>query len=229
MKMVKLILLSCLLTATSWVSADALPDHPYIAVSGSAKIQVKPDTAKIEFQSTTVENDAESAKQVVDKQVQQILVQLEKNGFAQKLLTRADIQLTPEYEYIEKKRTQVGIKAIRNLSYQLGDVTKLNELLKILVEADIANIGRINYALKDPVKWQSKARDLAVKDSITKAKGLAESYQASLGKIYSINYQDKRSQPILMRSIASDQSVPSYQNNQIVIDQQVDAVFLLKP
>ena len=228
MKIFNVILVSCLLTATSWVSANNLPNKAHVSVSGIAKIQVKPDTVNIEFQSTAVENDSDDAKQAVDKQIQQIISKLQKGGFDQALLKRADLQLRPEYEYIEKTRTQVGIKATRNLSYQLDDVEKVNAFLQVLVKSDISNIGQINYALKEPTQWQLKARDLAVKDSIHKAEGLAKSYQASLGDVYSINYQTNNAQPVLMRMAESDQMAPSYQNNEITITERVDTVFLLK-
>ena len=227
MKIFNVLLVSCLVVVTPWVSASNLPEKAHVSVSGVAKIQVKPDTVKIEFQSIAVENDSDDAKREVDKQVQQILSKLQKGGFDQTLLKRSDLQMRPEYEYIEKKRTPVGVKATRNLSYQLGDVTKVNEFLQILVKSDISNIGQINYALKEPVQWQLKARDLAVKDSINKAKGLAKSYQTSLGEVYSIHYQTNNAQPVLMRMVESDQMVSNYQNNEITITEQVDAVFLL--
>lgn len=227
MKILKVISISCLLTTTAWANAATLPEQAHISVSGNAQIQVKPDTVKIEFQSIAVENDSDDAKRVVDKQVDQILAQLTKSGFDQMLLTRGELQLRPEYEYIEKKRTSVGVKATRNLSYQLGDVTKINAFLQILVKNEISNIGQIHYALKEPLQWQIKARDLAVQDSINKAQGLAKSYQVSLGNVYSINYQTNNAQPILMRAMKSDEMAPSYQNNQILINERVDTVFLL--
>ena len=222
-------LLSCLLAGTSVASAESLPTQPHIAVTGNATIKVEPDTVKIAFQSSAVQEDVSSAKSVVDKQVQQVLAQIKKMGFEQKLLIREDIRLHPEYEYIDKRRTQVGIKATRNLSYQLDDLTKIDDFLQILTDVNIATIGQINYTLKEPSKWQIKARDLAVKDSINKASGLAKSYQASLGKIYSIKYQSNNTQPIMMRAMESQsrQAAPNYKHNKIEVNERVEAVFLL--
>ena len=229
MKKPNLALLICLLTPFSWANANSLPAQPHISVSGQAKLEVKPDTVSIKFQSVAVENDSDNAKQVVDKQVDNILAALQEGGFSQASLKRADIQIRPEFEYIEKQRTQIGVKAIRNLSYQLDDVTKVNQFLQVLVKSDISNIGQINYALKDPKKWQKKVRNLAVQDSINKAKGLADNYQATLGDIFSINYRASSARPVLMRAMESDQLPSSYQNNQITITDSVDAVFLLEP
>lgn len=216
-------------TAASTSIADGLPSQPYISVSGISKIQVKPDTVKISFQAIATENSAESAKLVVDKQVQLLLSKLQENGFKESLLSRGNIQLRPEYEMIQKKQTQVGIKATRNLSYQLGDTTKTNLLLELLVEVDIANIGQFHYSLKQPDEWYQKARDLAVQDSISKAQQLAESYHADLGKVYSVRYQSNNSQPIMMRSAESSNTQALYQENQITINERVDTIFLLEP
>ena len=228
MKKLSTMLFGCLLAVSPLTQVQAQPQKPYIAVSGNAQLQVKPDIVRIEFQSIAVENEAGNAKQVVDDQVQLLLSTLAENGFEEALLTRGDLQLRPEYEMIEKKRTEVGIKATRNLSYQLDDLSTINAFLQLLVEADISNIGQINYALKNPLQWQEKARDLAVKDAINKAKGLAESYQVELGKVYSINYQGSNIRPIMMRAMESDEmTAASYQHHEITINERVESVFLL--
>jgi len=229
MNLFKLVIATYLVTTASVSIADGLPSQPYISVSGISKIQVKPDTVKISFQATATENSAESAKLVVDKQVQLLLSKLQENGFEESLLTRGDIQLRPEYEIIQKKQTQVGIKATRNLSYELGNILKTNALLELLVEVDIANIGQFRYSLKQPDEWHQKARDLAVQDSISKAEQLAESYQAELGKVYSVRYQSNNSQPMLMRSAESNNAPALYQENKITINERVDTIFLLIP
>lgn len=229
MKNIKILLLSCLFfTFHSAANADAFPNKAHISVSGLSEIQVQPDIVTIQFQAVAIENDSNSAKNVVDGQVDNILSHLKTNGFSQALLTRSDIQLRTEYESIGQKPISIGVKATRNLSYQLDDISKLNVFLELLVKSDISNIGQINYALKAPKEWQMKARDLAVKDSIAKARNLAKSYKVSLGDVYSINYQSNNARPILMRAMSNQEASSSYQNNKITITEQVDAVFLLK-
>jgi len=229
MTIFKTVIASVLMGVSVISIADGLPSQPYISVSGSAKLQVQPDTVNITFQAMATENTAEDAKDRVDQQVQLLLSTLEANDFEESLLTRGDIRLRPEYEFIQKKQTQIGIKAVRNLSYQLDDVAKTNLFLALLVEADIANINNLHYSLQQPAEWQREARDLAVKDSIEKAQGLAESYQATLGKVYSIRYQSTNNQPVMMRSLEAKTTAALYQNNQITINERVDTVFLLAP
>ena len=228
MNFFKIVITTCLVSIASMSIADGLPSSPYISVSGVAKIQVKPDTVKLSFQATATENSAVNAKQVVDQQVQLLLSKLQANGFKEHLLIREDIRLHPEYDFIKKKQTQVGIKAVRNLSYQLDDTMKVNLLLELLVEADIANIGNVHYSLQQPIEWETKARELAVQNSIDKAEGLAKSYQATLGKVYSIRYQSNYNPPVMMRTLESKTTPDLYQNKKITITERVDTVFLLE-
>jgi len=227
MTFLKTIAASAFVAYSAFSIADGLPSQPYISVAGQAQFQVKPDTVNISFQAMATENSAESAKQAVDQQVQSILSSLHENGFEESLLVRGDIRLRPEYEFIQQKQTQIGIRAVRNLSYQLDDLTKTNLFLAGLVEADIANIGQLNYSLQRPTEWQKEARDLAVKDAIEKAQSLADSFQVSLGKVYSIRYQSNTNPPIMMRNLASKTTPALYQTNQITISDRVDTIFLL--
>lgn len=218
----------CLVSVMLSTSVSALPEAAHIMVTGNAQLKVKPDMATISFQAVSVQDSAEQAKQEADAQVSLILSLLKKSGFEQTLLTRGDLQLRPEFEYIDKKRQQVGIKATRQLSYQLDDINKVNHFLDLLVKAKVNQLSRINYSLKDSKAWQLKARELAVQDSKEQAEGLAKSYQAKLGKIYSIHYQNQRVQPIAMRAMESDQVAPVYLKQDIVINEHIDAVFILE-
>jgi len=227
MNVFKLVIMTYLAVAASVSMANGLPSQPYISVSGISKIQVKPDTVKISFQLVATESSAEKAKLMVDQQMTLLLSKLEGKNFQEQLLNRGDIQLRSEYEVVHKKQTQIGIKATRNLNYQLNDLSKTNLLLDLLVEVEVANIGHFNYSLKETDKWHRKARDLAVQDAINKAKQLAESYQVGLGKVYSVHYQSGHNQPVIMRSVKTHNTPALYQENHITIDERVESTFLL--
>lgn len=229
MNTIKALLLSGLLLALPCTEATVLPNQAHIAVTGHAVVRAKADTVRISFHSVAVEKDAEKAKRTVDEQVSNILSQMAGNGFEAALLTRSDIQLRPENEYVDNKRTQVGIRATRSLSYQLHDLSQLNIFLQIIVNEGISNVGDIHYGLQAPKQWQLTARELAVKDSINKATELAENYNASLGGVYSINYQQNSQEQPLLRAMKSNNSLPVYDSHQIEIKERVDVVFLLTP
>ncbi|MFT6926569.1 MAG: hypothetical protein ACJAZP_002185 [Psychromonas sp.] len=216
------------ISLSTFVNAAALPDGPHVAVTGSAQIEVQPDQVNIQFQATSLEKTAGSAKHNVDQQVSALLTNLEKAGFDTNILERGKINSRAQYQYIKDQRTLQGIVATRDLSYLLTDLEQVNQFLELVVAANIESIGQMNYGLQAPQEWQLKARQLAIQDSKEKAANLASAYQAKLGKIYAINYQHSYTQPLMMRAKSDQMAESSYQVNKIKVSDQVEAVFILE-
>lgn len=214
-----------------WVVADPFPDAPYISVTGKASIEVKPDQVIIQFQATVVDKQADVAKSIIDQQVSDLLHNLEKSGFNPAKLESAKLYSRAEYEYHDKKRSLLGIRVTRHLSYRLTDVDKVNLFLTAVLESNIELIDALQYGVQSEEKWQLQVRGMAVQDSKQKAENLAELYQAKLGKIYSVNYQGNNIRPMMKQVMLAD-SAPAqssgYQLEKITISDRVSAVFLLR-
>jgi uncharacterized protein YggE len=211
------------------VLGNALPDDPHISVTGTATLEVKPDQVIIHFQAKALEKDAALAKQKVDQQVADLLVTLPQAGFTNDALQRASLRIREEYQYINKKRTLQGIRAVRELSYLLTDTSKVNLFLEAVLAANIESIQQMHYGLQSPKKWQLEVRQMAIQDSQEKAANLAAAYQAKLGKIYAINYQQRNVQPMMMRTMKDEVAGSTYQVKNIKISDTVQAIFILKP
>ncbi|WP_372880826.1 SIMPL domain-containing protein [Psychromonas sp.] len=211
-----------------FANINPLPDKPYLAVTGSAQVEVQPDQVLIQFKATAMQDTVEAAKQKVDLQVAALLLNLEKAGFEQSVLERGNISTREQYQYVQNQRTLQGISAARDLTYLLTDLSKVNQFLESVTAANINAIQQMHYGLQSPQQWLLKARQLAVQDSLEKAASLASAYQAKLDKIYSINYQQQHAQPIMMRAMSEKPGENSYQVNKIKISDQVQAVFTLE-
>lgn len=213
------------------IVAASFPDDPYISVTGRASVEVKPDQVVIQFQATVVDKKVEKAKEKVDKQVSDLLQNLEKSGFNPAKLESAKIDSRAEYEYHENKRSLLGIRVTRHLSYRLTDIDKVDQFLTAVLESNIELIDALQYSLQSEEKWRLQVRKMAVQDSKQKAENLAELYQAKLGKIYSVNYQGNNIRP-MMKQVMSAESASvqssSYQIEKITISDRVSAVFLLR-
>ena len=229
MRNIQSLIMVLITTFSVSVLANALPDEPHISVTGNATLDVKPDQVIIHFQAKALEKKATQAKQKVDQQVADLLIALPQGEFTSEALQRSNLQIREEYQYIDKKRTSQGIRAVRELSYQLTDVTKVNEFLEVLVVANIESIQQMHYGLQSPKKWQLEVRKMAIQDSQEKAANLATAYQAKLGKIYSINYQQRNAQPMMMRAMNDEVASSTYQVKNIKISDTVQAIFILKP
>lgn len=211
------------------VLANGLPDEPYIAVSGTATLEVKPDQVLIQFQASALQPKGILAKEKVDQQVRSLFSSLKKAGFDGKELDSGDLYTRAEYDYHKEKRTFIGIRATRDLSYLLTDLNKVNLFLDTVLSSEIESIGSLEYGLQSPEQWQLKVRQMAVEDSLEKASVLAQAYQAKLGKIYSVNYQNSYPRPLMIRAMQDEMTATSYQKKTIKINDRVQAVFLLKP
>jgi len=207
---------------------NSLPDQAHLTVTGSAQIEVPPDQVVIQFKATSLAKTARLAKQNVDQQVSTLLLNLEKSGFDQTALESGNINTREQYQYIKEQRILQGIVATRDLTYLLTDLEKVNQFLESVLAANIDSIEQMHYGLQSPQAWLLKARRLAIQDSQEKAKYLASAYQAKLGKIYSITYQQQHAQPLMLRAMSEKTSGDTYQVNKLNISDQVQAVFILE-
>lgn len=209
--------------------ANSLPDDPHISVTGSAELEVTPDQVVIVFHASALESSGTLAKNRVDQQVSGLLSDLNKAGFNSEKLESADLYIRAEYDYQKEKRTLLGVRATRDLTYLLTDLNKVSQFLDTLLGANIDSIDPLQYGLQSPEQWQLKVRLMAVKDSMENAAVLAQAYKSQLGEIYSVNHSDSSPRPIMMRAMQSEMTTASYQVKTIKLSDHVQAVFLLKP
>lgn len=209
--------------------ANALPNGPYLSVTGNAELEVTPDQVIIEFRASALESSGALAKNRVDKQVSSLLVSLQKAGFNSEKLESADLYTGVEYDYQKEKRLLLGVRATRDLTYLLTDINKVSQFLDALLVAKIDAIDPLQYGLQAPGEWQLKVRLMAVENSMEKASVLASAYKATLGSIYSVIYPDSYSRPVMMKAMQNESAATTYQVKKITLSDHVQAVFLLKP
>ncbi|KPU83545.1 hypothetical protein JI57_01040 [Psychromonas sp. PRT-SC03] len=212
-------------------TANPFRDKANIAVSGNAVLEVKADLVVINFNANAINKSALIAKQKVDKKIFNLLENLKKSGFSKDLLVSLSQRSTPEYKYVKNKRVLVGVRVSHELSYRLTAIDKVNDFIDSVLKSNIDTISTLKYGLQDAQKWQAKVRKMAVLDSQQKASNLASLYQAKLGKVYSINYQNNQPMPISLRNV--QMSLKSGGLNvapkKIKITDHVNVHFILKP
>lgn len=209
----------------------ASPEKGYIAVSGNAFLEVQADKVVISFDANVLDKSALIAKGKVDKKIAKLLKNLKKSGFPTDLLISLSQRSTPEYDYVANKRTLVGVRVSHELSYCLTDINKVNAFIDNVLKSNINSISTLEYGLQNPKKWQAKVRKMAVLDSQQKASDLASLYQAKLGGIYSINYQNNQPMPVMLRGVELSMKsvVINVAPKKIKIADRVNVQFILKP
>jgi len=209
--------------------ANNFPAEPFVSVTGNASLAVQADQVIIRFQASALDENGEEAKKRVDNKVALVIKNLALSGFNSEEIESISQSTRPEYEYQKNKRTLLGIRVIHELSYRLTDIDNVNSFIDAILNAQIKSISPLEYGLQDPQQWQQKVRQSAVLDSKQKALNLAQLYDAKLGSVYSIVYQNNSNRPVLMRTMATPTESDAIKPKNITLADRVNTVFLLKP
>jgi len=209
--------------------ASTFPDDPYVSVVGNASMEIKADQVVINFQPSVINKSGELAKKELDKKVALALKNLQQAGFVTDAIESISQSTRPEYDYQKNKRVLLGVRVTHELSYRLTDINQANAFIDALLKAKVEAISPLQYGLQTPEQWQAKVREIAVLDSKQKAQDLAKLYDANLGKVYSINYQNNQVRPVHMRAMAMESDAVTIKPKNITLTDRVETIFILKP
>ncbi|OSM50533.1 hypothetical protein WH06_21700 [Aeromonas salmonicida subsp. salmonicida] len=213
-----------------------VPQAPHLVVSGYAEQKAEPDMLTLNVAVTALEKQGIKAKQQVDSKVAAFFGQLEGLGIKRSDVEAGNLVISPEYQYPQNKKPElVGYRAQRQLAVKLYQLDKLSELMDTALKAGLESVSQIEYGLKSPQIIKEQARIGAVEDAKNKAESLAKAFGMKLGKVYSVEYRNNTPMPIYSRALKAAASCPaadmmenSYQQQQISITDNVEAVFLLE-
>lgn len=216
--------------------AIEVPQAPHLVVSGYAEQKAEPDMLTMNVSVTALEKQGIKAKQQVDGKVAAFFGQLEGLGIKRTDVEAGNLVISPEYQYPQNKKPElVGYRAQRQLAVKLYQLDKLSELMDTALKAGLESVSQIEYGLKAPQAMKEQARLGAVEDARSKAEWLAKAFGMKLGKVYSVEYRNNTPMPIYSRALkaaamspAADMMENSYQQQQISITDNVEAVFLLE-
>lgn len=216
------------------MAADT-PNGPHVATSGIGSVDVIPDMATLTISVTAQAKETSTAKDQADQGVAKYYEFLTNYGIDKKDVNSANIQIYPEYDYSSKISSNSagklkGYRAIRSVQVSLRDLNKLNALLDGALKAGLTDISSIELGSSQAEVHQLEARKKAMVDATSRAKELAEGFNAKLGPIYSINYRVVNVQPVMRNYAAvgkmSNEAVgQTYQQSNITFSDNVDVVF----
>lgn len=224
------------LVASAPLFAIEVPQAPHLVVSGFAEQKTEPDMLTLNVSVTALEKQGIKAKQQVDTKVAAFFGQLERLGIKRDDVAAGNLVISPEYQYPPNKKPElVGYRAQRQLAIKLYQLDKLSHLMDTALKAGLESVSQIEYGLKSPEVIKEQARLGAVADARSKAESLALAFGMKLGKVYSVEYRTNTPVPIYSRALksaamapAADMAENSYQQQQISITDNVEAVFLLE-
>lgn len=187
-RMMRTALLAVLLVFGPVLAGTPLPDGPHVVVAGEAKVTAPPDLAKVRFDFLNRAATAPPTKQKVDAWVNTLLDDLARFSVGDADIRASDLSVEEDVEYTESGRPLIkGFIGRRTVTVTLRDLSRLNELLDAGLAAGAGEIGNITLQSSRAEELRKEAKRKAVADARVRATGLAESFGARLGPVYSID------------------------------------------
>ena len=179
-------------TAT-WLAAPALAQTmqpPAISVTGEANVSVAPDQAQIDGGVTSDAKTAREASEANNAAMGKVLLALKGAGIEEKDYQTSRLSLQPQFATPSKVTERAGIVSFRasnRVTVRIRDVTKVANVIDVLVGAGANEIGGINFTVTQASKHLDEAREKAIADARRKAEIYAKAAGVTLGEPISIS------------------------------------------
>jgi uncharacterized protein YggE len=179
-------------TAT-WLAAPALAQTmppPAISVTGEANVSVAPDQAQIDGGVTSDAKTAREASDANNAAMGKVLLALKGAGIEEKDYQTSRLSLQPQFATPSKVTERAGIVSFRasnRITVRIRDVTKVANVIDVLVGAGANDIGGINFTVTQASKHLDEAREKAIADARRKAEIYAKAAGVTLGEPISIS------------------------------------------
>ena len=188
----KNLLASAVVSATCLAApalAQTMPP-PAISVTGEANVSVAPDQAQIDGGVTSDAKTAREASDANNAAMGKVLLALKGAGIDEKDYQTSRLSLQPQFAANYKPSERAGIVSFRasnRVTVKIRDVTKVANVIDVLVGAGANEIGGINFTVTQASKHLDEAREKAIADARRKAAIYAKAAGVTLGEPISIS------------------------------------------
>ena len=161
---------------------------PAISVTGEATVSVPPDQAQIDGGVTSDAKSAREASDANNAAMGKVLMALKGAGIEEKDFQTSRLSLQPQYAPNRAGPSPItGYRASNRVTIRLRDVTKVANVIDVLVGAGANDIGGINFTVSQASKHLDEAREKAIADARRKAEIYAKAAGVTLGDPLSIS------------------------------------------
>ena len=177
-----------LVVAWTLLAAPALAQTmppPAISVTGEANVSVAPDLAQIDGGVTSDAKTAREASEANNAAMGKVLLALKGAGIDEKDYQTSRLSLQPQFAANYKPSDRAGIVSFRasnRVTVKIRDVTKVANVIDVLVGAGANEIGGINFTVTQASKHLDEAREKAIADARRKAEIYAKAAGVTLGE-----------------------------------------------
>ena len=181
-----LVVTTAALLATPAVAQPVPPAA--ISVTGEASVSVPPDLAQVDGGVTSDGKTAREASDTNNAAMGKVLLALKGAGIDEKDYQTSRLSLQPQYAPNRSGPSPVvGYRASNRVTIRVRDITKVANVIDVLVGAGANEVGGINFMVSQASKLLDDAREKAVADARRKADIYAKAAGVTLGEPLSIS------------------------------------------
>ncbi len=160
------------------------PAHT-ITVSGTGKVTVVPDVARVNLGVTLSKPTVKAARDGAATSMTAIIAALKALGIADADIQTSGLNLSPQYATGSSTRI-VGYTISEQLQVTVRDLDKAGDVVDTATAKGATDVNGIWFEVSDPAKAQNDARAAAVTAARSSAQALAGAANVSLGSVISI-------------------------------------------
>jgi uncharacterized protein YggE len=158
-----------------------------ITMSGHGEAQGQPDRAMLSAGVSVDAPTAAAALASANKDMQQVLATLKRQGVADKDIQTRNFAVHPQYANGNGEGPRVtGYQVSNQVEVRLENIGAVGPTLDALVSAGANQINGVTFSIRDPAALSADARAAAVADARSKAETFAKAAGVTLGSILSI-------------------------------------------
>ena len=171
----KILLVLLLLTMIAYTShAALLKGEQTLTVTGTAIVQIEPDTAKVRLGVEVLRKTAQEAQSGNAEIMQKVMTALEKQGVPKEKMQTSGFNLWPEMKYEPNQPAKIaGYRCSNQVNVTVEDLTKISNIIDAGITAGANNVQGIQFLRKNDLEFKKQALNEAVKEASAKAQAIS--------------------------------------------------------
>lgn len=186
-----------LVAGAAAAAAQSVPPRPpVVVVRGEGEVRTPPDVAFITLATehrAAAAKDAQAQGATVMTAVQQRLAAA---GLAKDAVRTLSYDLQPQFDYVNGKQVARGFLARNVIEVRVDVVTRVGELLEIVVAAGGTTVQGVRFDVKDRTQLERQALSRAVADARARAVAAAEGAGTTIVAVVRIEESGVISRPV---------------------------------
>lgn len=163
---------------------------PRLHLTGKATLAAPPDYASISIGVAARAPTAAGAIDQTSVAAAKIVAAARAAGIESRDLQTSYVSLQPAFKTVRdgsgSEQRPDGYQATNSVQIRIRDLTRLGEVLRIMVDGGANRIDGVSFELADPGKLEREALAAAVRDGLRQADIMAEAAGLKLGRIEEI-------------------------------------------